>query len=496
MAAALTITGNANDALAAIAALERKYDSLEGKIRRTGSATKESGWETSLDSVVTKYAGIATVIGTVSTAVTGVIAKNAEYLAQLDAIVAKNAQTEIKTRIQAGMTAPELKAMMPGMERALVATPAADMDTAMKLQTQIASSGFKDADVKSGAALQAVLNLKAATNQFGEGIGDEGAAAGTMSKLLKGGGIARPSAADLEGVGASIVSVFEKSDVQMPHFEQLAPKMASLTNFGLSMNEAIGTFSSLVDVSNPEKAATGLQAFVTRTATAANSKEKTEALSELGLKPEDVAMAKGGKGLFETVDLMRAKLGEKSEEDRNRLIAKIYGEEGQAAASRLLSPEGTALAKDFTQAAGNKVPMARNLKAFQESRYARNKATEIAGEFALLAQDTGKTWQEADAERATDLRQQNRGKGWGGRLINTFGDFVEAAATKPARWMGATPDEVGLGGNDVQNRIAERSMNKPEDAGAKAVVGKLEELIDVTKAEKKRPLNPNGNVER
>lgn len=42
MPAALTITGNTNDALAAIARLERQYDSLENKLKQVGKKSKES----------------------------------------------------------------------------------------------------------------------------------------------------------------------------------------------------------------------------------------------------------------------------------------------------------------------------------------------------------------------------------------------------------------------------------------------------------------------
>ena len=43
MPASLVITGNTNDALAAIAKLERQYDSLENKIKRLGQASKQAG---------------------------------------------------------------------------------------------------------------------------------------------------------------------------------------------------------------------------------------------------------------------------------------------------------------------------------------------------------------------------------------------------------------------------------------------------------------------
>jgi hypothetical protein len=45
MPAALTITGNSNDALAAIAALERKYDALEAKMKALGDKSKKQNGE-------------------------------------------------------------------------------------------------------------------------------------------------------------------------------------------------------------------------------------------------------------------------------------------------------------------------------------------------------------------------------------------------------------------------------------------------------------------
>jgi hypothetical protein len=383
--------------------------------------------------------------------------------------------------------------------------------------------------VKSGAALQAVLDIKAATGQFGENIGDPGQAAKTLAKLVKGSGNANPAAADLERMGASMVSLFQASDVQMPDFEMLAPKMSSLKNFGLSDEQALGAFAALTEVSSPEKGATGLSAFVTRTAAAGASNERVKALAELGLAPEDVAMAKGGKGFDETVELLRTKFGEKSQEDRNRLLTELYGEEGQAAAAELLSDSGRQRTQSFVRAAGDRDPFNKNVAAFRESRYARDYKMGLESEFATMANDTGTTWDEFNKGRAADLAQRNKGAPWYERMNNNYGDWVEGAMMGIPQAAGMTPEESGWMGQDrrpdVERRIAEkiaaaglqdetslkiknleaegnrtaeqfRATTDPETREFfRSQMAATREQIDILKRDRQRPLNPSGNVE-
>lgn len=495
MPAALTITGNTNDALAAIAKLERQYDSLENKLKRLNGESRQSGagWSESLDAVATKYLSIASVVGTIGSAVRATVAENTKLLDQLDEFVAKNSQTSIKLQIQGAMTSPEVRAMMPGMEKSLMATPSATMDQSMKIQTQLASSGFAGADVKSGEALKAMLDIKAATNQFGESIGDEAEAAKSMSMLLKAGGSANPSAKEMRELGGSIVSLFETSDVQFQDFKQLAPKISGLKNFGLSMEESIATFSALTDVMGGNKADTGLAQFVARTSTTAAFPERAQLLQSIGLKPSDLAMSPGGKGLTETVDLLKSKLGTLGEEDRNNFIAKLYGEEAGPSASYLLSDSGSAKMKEYIETAENKKPFERNVEAFQNSRYATNARMGIAKDFSLARIDMGtgeKTWAELKAENEANALQQNVGVGPGQRLMNNFGTTVENAATSIPYYLGLTPTEAGLGGAGISDQVRKQSQAETDKQ-----LQVLEEIRDGVKQEKKRPLNANGQVE-
>lgn len=494
MAASLVITGSTADAEAAVARLERRFDALENKIAQAGKKSKDSGdaWDSSIGGIAAKYVTITAVIGSVGTALKAVGDENTKLLNQLDEFAARNSQTTLKLQIQGAMTSPEVRAMMPGLEKSLMATPSANMDNALKIQTQLASSGFKGEDVKSGEALKAMLDIKAATNQFGESIGDEAEAAKSLSMLLKAGGSANPSAKEMRNLGGSIVSLFESSDVQFPDFKQLAPKISGLKNFGLSMEESVATFSALTDVMGGNKADTGLAQFVSRTATAGAFPERAAELKKLGLSPEDVAMAPGGKSITETIDLMRTRMKALPQAEQNQIVAKLYGEEAGPSASYLMSDAGSEKMKEYIGKASNRVPFERNVSAFQESRYAANARMGISKDFALANIDIatgGKSWAEYNAESEADALQQNIGQKPGRRMLNNFGTVVERAATSVPYYLGMTPTEAGVGGSEVNSRVRQQSEGNGGDI--QKLIEIQAEALKVAREQKQRPLNLN-----
>ncbi len=494
-----TFTGDSEDAQAAIARLEKKYDDLENKIKRgnTSSKTATDGWAGSIGSVAEKYVGVASVIAAVGVAVKGTVAENQKLLEQMDEIGRKNAETSLKLQIQGALTSPEVKALMPVVESALGVTPSAGMNDALKIQTQLASSGFAQADVKSGEALKAMLDIKAATNQFGESIGNEAEAAKSLSMLLKAGGSESPTAKEMRNLGGSIVSLFESSDVQFPDFQQLAPKIAGLKNFGLSMEESVGVFSALTDIMGGNKADTGLSQFVSRTATAGAFKERAAELQKLGINPSDVAMAPGGRGIVDTIDLLRGKLKTLDAESRNGIIAKLYGEEAGPAASYLLSDSGSAKVKDYIDRANTRDAFERNVTTFQESRYASDARAQIAQDFAAMKMDEGTggvSWSEYQRTRRALQMQQSVGDSPFMRSVGSFGRFVEGMTDLPYQMLGMTPVESLGSVSDIQQQV-KQNMISADPRVIEQNTAALNENTRAMNAQKERGLNRNGQVE-
>ena len=506
----LKFLGNSADAERAIATLEKRLEKLEQGVGQLSKKNKgnTNDWESALDGVAAKYLSIGAAATALGGILNGVVAENLKLKEQLDSWVPKQSEAELKLQIQGALTKPEAQALLPGMEKSLTQTPSTDLIGAYKLQTQLASSGFKDADVKSGEALKTVLELKAATNQFGEAMGDESEAVKSLSMLLKAGGSEHPSAKEMRELGGSIVSLFESSDVQFPDFKQLAPKITGLKEAGLSMEESISAFSALTDIMGGNKADSGLAQFVTRTATAGAFKERAETLEQMGLKPSDVAMAKGGKGFIETIDLMREKTSKMTPEARNNALAKLYGEEAGPAANFLLSDSGNATLKDYLKKSKNREGFERNVETFNESRYAQQKRTEVKDEFATMKIDNNlgnRTWKEEQA--ALDLaykKQLAESAGPGERFLVNFGRTVENFAVGAAQRAGVSPNEL-YSDEAANERVLQKNQEQifKEDGGGGKAVELLETLVEETRentnavreGNRKNTLNRSGNRE-
>lgn len=335
--------------------------------------------------VVATVTAMVGAYGLVQKAVSGVIAENHRLGQSITDTFRKLDQEELKLQIQAGFTPQQAQAQMPNIEKGLLKTPSTGVAGAIQLQTQLASSGFRKADVDSGDALQTVLDIKAATNQFGESMGDEKEAVLALSMYLKGLGNKAPTSGNIKDLGKQLVALFATSDIQFTDLKQLAPNAGTLKGFGLDDKEQLAGFSTLVDVMGGEKAATGLRNVVTRMATAAKSQERTDALKELGLKPTDVdiSSAKDGEKFIPTLEKMSRALKGKKTEDANRILAQLFGDEGQAAASELFNPEKIDLLKQRIVEQADNTAFDMGVKSFQESAYADRQRRQVRTDLKL-----------------------------------------------------------------------------------------------------------------
>jgi hypothetical protein len=342
--------------------------------------------------------------GLVQKSITAVIAENHRLGQSITDTFRKLDQEELKMQIQAGLTPQQAQAQMPKIKEALLNTPSTTLAGAVQLQTQLASSGFQQADIDSNAALQTVLDLKAATNQFGESMGDEKEAVLSLSMYLKGMGVQAPSAANIKELGKQLVTLFATSEIQFPDLKHLAPNAGTLKSFGLSDKEQLAGFSTLVDVMGGEKAATGLRNVVTRMATAAKSDERKAAFKELGFKPEDVDIAIGGDQFIPTLEKVSKALKSKTPEQANRLLSEIFGDEGQSAAAELFNPEKIALIKKRIAEQGNGAAFDLSVTTFQQSGYAERQRRQVKTDYAL--RQAGMNQQGAGHQDVKEIGQQ------------------------------------------------------------------------------------------
>ena len=389
----------------------------------------------------TKIAGMAAAYVSVSYAVGKVVEQNMKLSQIMDESSVKTAESELKLMIQGGFTPAAIEKQMPAIAEAVKAVPSTDLVGATQLQTQIASSGFKQGDVESGAMLKEFLNVKAAMNQFGKSTGDLAETVKYTGMYLKsqGGDLGAQGVRDL---AAPLTKIFEVSDLQFRDMQQLAEVGAALKNYGLKQDEQLATFSALVDVMPGAQAATGLKNFATITATAGGDKKLAKTLKEIGLKPEDVAMATGGKEIIPTLKLMGEKLNAMKPEDKNIALEKLYGRENVAAASLMLTPEFVAKVEQriVDQQAGG-ATYGRNVQTFAESPYARQQRAVLKKDMAAreAAGAVKMTWEEfwnnVEAEQLKQMdkvRQSNAGHHVRSFLRDNLGEGLGGAISTVA----------------------------------------------------------------
>lgn len=460
----LTFTGNAADAEKAIAQLERKYDTLEQKIKRLGTASRQaakdssSGWESlgnTIGSVATKYVSIAAAIKIASDAAAAAAENNKRAQDRLSDFASTFRETEVKFQVQTGLQGAGSAAAIDRVVNQLRRTPVTDLQSAIAISQQVASAGFTQADVQSGASTGAVLDLLAGTNSVGRSVTDPKEMVKSLSMTLKGSGVTSPTAGDIRNFGGTLTELFDASTIEFSDLKQLAPKLAPLKQFGVDLKLATSAFAGLVDVMGGERGATGLATFVSRTATATNVEERKRTLISAGIDPNSVAMAEGGVGFFDALDVIRNKMKGMKQEDQNRFLENMYGQETMPAAAYLLSDEGFARVQEFRNRVENPDVFNRNVDAFRNSRFANNQRMQLAGNDAMRStlEQTPLTFAEvrqgitAGADRARSFVDLSGGgylQRMAARTSISMGEFGFGAMASAGEMFGMQPSDLGF----------------------------------------------------
>lgn len=353
--------------------------------KRAGNETKKSVDDSTVSwrKMAFRVSAAATAVELVRRTVAAAVQENLRLSQSIDEIVNKARDAELKLQVQAGQTPAQFERQIPQIRKALLQTPSTDFFGAIEIQKQLVSSGFRQKDIKSGDALQTVLDLQAATNQFGRDIGDPKEAVKSVAQFLKAQGFDRPTASQIRATGGRLTTLFEGSDIQFPDLSDLAGEASVLRERNVSQIEQLAAFSTLRDVKDSPEAATGLRQVVSRMATFANAPAKVNALRDIGLKPKDVDLV--GEEFVPALKRLNAALEGVGDVQQNLVLNKLFGEKGETAAAILLGSLPTiekrvALQKD-------PVAFERNLALFQRSRFARNQRFKIREQFALRDRD-------------------------------------------------------------------------------------------------------------
>lgn len=374
--------GDSADAERALVALEKKYEALQGQIKGATAASRRGSKTMSdqLGGAVVNAARAVAGYASIQAGISAVIRENERYIQSLERVNELLPEAETKLRIQGGLSPEEAKRTRGVVQQQLLRTPSATLVEGIDLQRQLISSGFNAADVNSGSALGAMLDLKAATNQFGGDMGDPMAAVLSISQFLKAQG-RDANAANVRATGGKIAQIFEGSDIQFPDFGQLAQVSSTLTGLNVTENEQIAGFSTLVDVLGGNIAKTQFRSFGTRLRAAGDVPKAADAIRSLGLAPEDVDLI--GESFTETLDRLGTAYSAADEKTRSSALLNIFGMEAASGAELLLSKRGL-VRERMGALEGNAFD--RGIGIFQESNPARDARFRVREDFATAEQ--------------------------------------------------------------------------------------------------------------
>ena len=387
--------------IARVERLEDRVKELNRQSRRGNKSTVAS-----LHAVAVRVGAAAAAYRVLTQAVQTVVDKNKELSTGIDQTVSKLDDKKLKLQIQAGINDAELNRKLPKIKQALLETPSATLPEAFDIERQLASSGFSREDIDSGKALDTVLQLRAATNQFGEDMGDVAEGIKAVSQLLKAQGFATPTAEQIRGTGGRLATLFEGSDIQFQDLGDLAKQSALLKELGLSETTQLAAFSTLRDVLPAGDAGTGLRQVASRLRGAGESKDKTDALAEVGLTPQDVDLI--GEDLPTALrrmatafrELEKTKPADEAERIKSSLLLKVFQERGQAAAATLIGAVDTIEQREELQRGDT---FQRGVARFQESTFATRQRTQLRTDIArqeLDKQRGGVTFEDVRNELA------------------------------------------------------------------------------------------------
>lgn len=485
----LTFVGESEQARREVDKLQAKFERLEQNVKNAGRRQKQQSagvvgsltkWATGLVTIQAAYGAIQRTIGAVA-------AENRRLADGVSETTRKLAEEELKLQIQGGLTPSGLEKRLPQIKKSLLETPSTDLAGGLQISTQLVSSGFAQQDVESGAALRTVLELKAATNQFGKSMGDVKESVQATSQFLKAIGFDSPSAANIRSTGGKLTQLFEGSDIQFRDLSPLAVQAAGLKAMGISENQQLATFSAGVDVLGGEQGATAFQQTAVGLRAAGTTPKGTKALASIGLTPEDVDFI--GEDFPTALKTLKTALAGVDEKTASDAVINIFGKQAAKATQTLL---GKTDVIDQRLGILEGDAFDRNVGIFQQSRFAAQQRELIRREFAertLGAQGT--TFGEAE-----DILNRRQAEGAvGASLPRRIGNAADTAASRAGLGLGKS---IGLTAEESEARAtpAVSGIGKSLVAGMVnpflVVPVLLNELLDTNKDQLKETRKRSG----
>lgn len=399
-----------------VAAFNQELDKIGQKQRRNRSQSNSffKGMTTNLASVAAGYVSVAGAAGLLINA-------NRDIINQTDEVARKYDEIFRKFRVQSGLKGLEGDAAR-GRILEIAERQAFPSEQASNAATQLVSSGFSPAEA-SGGSLEEFLRILNASNVTGKEV-DPTELAKAISSYLESQGLAK-NEKNVAMVGRRVQALFKGTNLQLPDLAELAT-VSEIFNGLLTVEEQLGTFSTLVQSIPAAEAKTGFRNFVLRLNTVTDDqKAKVKALDQLGLKKEDVDFV--GEDLGTILDRLAVGLEQLPQEQRAPVLNQIFGERTIAVAQSMINRR-----KTIEESYG----IQNNVKGFladvDEATSGRNAAERRATvrlERRRFAQD------KQDSLKVKELNELEEKEG-----VSPFRRDINEKGYYTARYLGAEPD--------------------------------------------------------
>ncbi|HWB13349.1 MAG TPA: phage tail tape measure protein [Pirellulales bacterium] len=211
---------------------------------------------------------------------------------------------------------------------------------------QLVSSGYTFEQVtQEGGVTESMIAAMQAAAEKGQRVTPRELVASATRFLLAQGGAERGEQAQLpEEVRAELLStdkfsalmqdvhaLYTKANLQIEHLTAFAEAAPAMARAGIDPRTQLALAAQSVEVLDADTAATSLRNVISRMRTAGESKEKTEALASIGLKPEDIDME--GETVDEAFARFRDALAAASPVQQDIVLKKVFEEKGAQGAS-------------------------------------------------------------------------------------------------------------------------------------------------------------------
>lgn len=307
--------------------LARKMGKVERTSRRSAKATEDA-----FDKVSTSVKGVGVLLGVGGIIATGYqlwSSANKQVMQEAQEISRKYDEIARKIRIQGGLTKLQTEDAQARLKD-LATDAAVPIGEAANVALKLIGGGvgYKSATGGAGAA---VLKAVAATNVSKTPIEPEAFVKGIVTYLNSQGQALNEK--NIEALTTRMVNLVFNSTVEGETFKLLGAQGGALRG-QLSIPEQLAAFTALEKSLDPSSAARHLRGFVEKSAQAAGSPAKVEALKQLGLTPQQVDFV--GEGLGEILNTYAAAKARTPEAQANVAMGRIFGLETSSAAGILI----------------------------------------------------------------------------------------------------------------------------------------------------------------